>query len=901
MNIGTNAEDQIAIRNGMRYVPRLRRSPPPPCALQPLARDKTYLITGGLGGVGLGLARWMAQRGARRLFLVGRTALPDRATWDKVPSDSAAGARITAIREIESFGAEVSLGTVDICDQQRVEAMLASLPSELGGIFHLAAAGEMSSLANMTSAGMREVMAPKTLGTWNLHIASKNMALDFFVMFSSWESLLGAQDLGHYVAANQFIDVIAHYRKSLGLAATSLNWGTWDVIRNVSEELQREFERSGLRPISSASAFTAMYRAAVAGTTQLAVANVDWQKLKPLYEIRRSRPILEFASNLAQPFAAHISPIADGSANQAIAEQSAHGTESPRANIRAELLRCPTGERIHRLECYVAGILAAVIGTPGDQLAYSTATDELGLDSLMALEARNQVNAELGTDVPVVRFLQGLTITELAAEISAELFDDILAIEPQTAPDPSLSIDDSFGLSFAQRAYWVVQRVAPDSVTSNCAFTAKASPFLQFGAFERAAWKLMERHAILRTVIFETEDGEPRQRVQTSWRSETTLIDAAGLNEQEFAGLVEREFNRSFDVTKSVFRIPVFRRDDCDVLLFVFHHIAVDGTSMPLCFGELRDMYTAELTGQSVQLAPVRATFKDFVDWESKLVNGPGMRRLWNYWKQELNGDLPLLTLPSSRPRPASFLPRGEQITLEFDSELTHAIHEAARQSKATTFAFLLSAFQILLFSYSGQDDLLVGTTSSTRDLAKWENTVGCLINVFPIRSRLPRNGTFAEQLTATRGTILAALDHQGIPFSLLVDQLRVRRDFGCPPLFQAFFNFLTERSGDFGRFLLGVRDVTVQFGNSVLTPWINFTNPETQSDIMLYLVDFGEEICGYIRYNADVLDESVVRSMTTDYLGIVRAIVANPNVPISQLPITSFPQSETEPEELLL
>jgi SAM-dependent methyltransferase/NAD(P)-dependent dehydrogenase (short-subunit alcohol dehydrogenase family) len=901
LNIGTNAEDQIAIRNGMRYVPRLRRSPPPPCAFQPLARDKTYLITGGLGGVGLGLARWMAQRGARRLFLVGRTALPDRATWDKIPSDSVAGARITAIREIESFGAEVSLGIVDLFDQQQVETMFASVSGEWGGIFHLAAAGDMSSLVNMTSDGMRKVMAPKMLGTWNLHVASRNMALDFFVMFSSWASVLGAQDLGHYNAANQFMDAVAHCRRSLGLRATALNWGAWDVIRNASAELLREYERSGLQSMPSAAAFTAMYRAASAGTTQMLVANVDWQKLKPLYEIRRARPILEFTSNLAQPSAAQVSPVADGSANQAIAEQPAESKESPRVNIRAEILRSSTGERIHRLESYVAGVLAAVIGTPGDQLAYATATDEIGLDSLMALEARNQINSELEINIPVARFLQGLTITELAAKIAAELSDKTHATEQQVASDPSLSIDDSFGLSFAQRAYWVVQRVVPDSITSNCAFTAKASPFLQFDEFERAVWKLMERHATLRTVIFETGDGEPRQRVQTAWRPETTLIDVSGLTEREFADLVEREFTRSFDMTKSVFRIPVFRRNDYDVLLFVFHHIVVDGTSMPLSFDELRNMYTAELTGQSVQLAPVRATFKDFVDWESKLVNGPGMQRLWDFWEQELDGELPILMLPFSRPRSASFLPRGVRMTLEFDSELTHAIHESARQTKATTFVFLLAAFQILLSSYSGQDDLLVGTSSSARDLAKWENTVGCLVNLFPIRSRVPRTGSFAEYLAATRRTILAALDHQGIPFILLVERLRVRRELGRPTLFQAFFNFLTERSGDMGRFLLGVQDATVQFGNSVLTPWMNLRYPETQSDIMLYLADFSDEIHGYFHYNADVIDESVIRSMTADYLAIVRAIVADPNIPISQLPITSFAQTEIEPEELLL
>jgi non-ribosomal peptide synthetase component F len=245
-------------------------------------------------------------------------------------------------------------------------------------------------------------------------------------------------------------------------------------------------------------------------------------------------------------------------------------------------------------------------------------------------------------------------------------------------------------------------------------------------------------------------------------------------------------------------------------------------------------------------------------------------------------------------------LPRGEQTMLEFDHDLTRAIHDAARQSKVTTFSYLLAAFQILLCCYSGQDDLVVGTSSSTRDLAKWENTVGCLVNLFPIRSRFCQDGTFAEHLAGTRETVLAALDHQGIPYSLLVERIRVRRDFGCPPLFQAFFNYLTERPGNPGRLLLGIPDATVQFGDSVLRPWMDLTNPETQSDVMLYLANFGEEIYGYLRYNADVVDESVAQGLATDYLAVIRAVVVNPNVRISKLPIASFVQPETESEELL-
>jgi SAM-dependent methyltransferase/NAD(P)-dependent dehydrogenase (short-subunit alcohol dehydrogenase family)/acyl carrier protein len=898
---GLDNEDQSAIRNGARYVPRLQRAVPPAPHTQPLSKDKIYLITGGLGGLGLRLARWMAQRGARRLLLVGRTTLTDRATWDNASTDPVIGEKIAAIREIENFGAEVTLRAVDICDHRQIVEMFAALPGELGGILHLAAAGEMSSLASMTSAGMRDAMAPKTLGTWNLHEASKDLAIDFFIMFSSWASVLGAQVLGHYNAANQFIDAVAHYRKSLGLPVASVNWGAWDVIRNASDELRGEYERSGLRSMPSDVAFTAMYRAATAGTTQTIVADVDWRLLKALYEVRRPRPILESVDNLVP--GSIPSPANREEVLEEGLDELPKSIESRPVSIRTDVLALPTGERVRFLLPYLTSVLASVIGTPNEQLPCETATDELGLDSLMALEARNRINSDLEINIPAVRFLQGFTITQLAAKIAAELPEGTANPPEDDAPtpaEPSNPVDESFALSFAQRAQWIVQRVVPNSYTLNCGFTAKASPPLQFAVFERSVWKLMERHAALRTVVFETDEGNPRQRVLKTWRTETTLIDAGGLSEPELADVVTREFQRAFDVRKSVFRILVFRRVDCDIALFVFHHLVVDGTSAPLCFAELRDIYTAELAGRPLQLAPPKASYREFVEWETELVNGPGFQRLWEYWKNELSGDLPVLSLPFSRPRPVAFLPRGERIDLEFDRDFARAIHDAAKKSKSTTFSFLLAAFQILLCSYSGQDDLLVGTSSSSRDMAKWDNTVGCLVNLFPVRSRLSRDETFAERLANVRETMLNALDHQGLPFPLLVERLRIRRDLGCPPLFQAFFNYLTDRPGNFGRFLLGIENTAVQFGDSVLKPWIGIKHYEVQSDVLMYLADLGDEIYACMSYNADVVDESVAQSMAADYLSIIRAVVVNPNIPISQLPITSFVQPETANEELL-
>ncbi|MGC2619397.1 MAG: KR domain-containing protein, partial [Acidobacteriaceae bacterium] len=580
-------EDQIAFRNGERYVPRLHRAAAPPAASAPLATDKLYLITGGLGGIGLRLARWMAQRGARHLLLVSRTGLPDRSVWGEVDGDTTVARQISAIREIENLGAEVSLRKLDICDRDLVRSLFATLPRELGGILHLAAAGEFSSLSNMTEAAVREVMSPKTIGTWNLHDASKNLPIDFFVLFSSWAAVLGAENLAHYNAANQFLDAFAYYRRSQNLCATVVNWGTWDILRHASDAMRMGFERSGMKPLASDAAFTAMFRTVAAGTTQAIVANVDWQNLKPLYESRRPRPFLEAASNLP----------ADLSSPNLLAHPVAQETQQPEKPpqsispaIRNVLAAIPLQQRIPKLIAWVIETLSSVLRISSPELTASSQTGELGMDSLMALDVRRRIQSEFEIVIPISLLVEGVTVAELASRIASALPDPVSGHIQETGTiatvEDALPVE-SFPLSHIQRAGWVNLKLIPDAGIFQVGFAAEASPPLQWEAFKRAVWRLMELHAALRTVFFETAEGEPQQRVLPSWKPETTLIHVPGLTDDEIAEVVTREHRKAFNVEESVLRITVFRRAQTDIAVISVHHLAVDASSMGFCIEDL--------------------------------------------------------------------------------------------------------------------------------------------------------------------------------------------------------------------------------------------------------------------------------------------------------------------------
>ena len=894
-------EDQIAFRNGERYVPRLHRAAAPPAASAPLATDKLYLITGGLGGIGLRLARWMAQRGARHLLLVSRTGLPDRSVWGEVDGDTTVARQISAIREIENLGADVSLRKLDICDRDLVRSLFATLPRELGGILHLAAAGEFSSLSNMTEAAVRAVMSPKTIGTWNLHDASKNLPIDFFVLFSSWAAVLGAENLAHYNAANQFLDAFAYYRRSQNLCATVVNWGTWDILRHASDAMRMGFERSGMKPLASDAAFTAMFRTVAAGTTQAIVANVDWQNLKPLYESRRPRPFLEAASNLP----------ADLSSPNLLAHPVAQETQQPEKPpqsispaIRNVLAAIPLQQRIPKLIAWVIETLSSVLRISSPELTASSQTGELGMDSLMALDVRRRIQSEFEIVIPISLLVEGVTVAELASRIASALPDPVSGHIQETGTiatvEDALPVE-SFPLSHIQRAGWVNLKLIPDAGIFQVGFAAEASPPLQWEAFKRAVWRLMELHAALRTVFFETAEGEPQQRVLPSWKPETTLIHVPGLTDDEIAEVVTREHRKAFNVEESVLRITVFRRAQTDIAVISVHHLAVDASSMGFCIEDLAKLYAAELGTDSPLPIPPQSTYREFVEQETKLLEDPSSERLWEYWKKQLSGELPLLQLPCSRPRSDLFaFPIGDGISIPTPPHFSNAVSQAARRMRLTRYSLLLAAYQALLTRYSRQTDLIVGTASSIRELERWSRTVGYLVNILSIRCNVSDDPTFADHATRTREAVLAALDHQGLPFSLMVERLRIRSRRGRSPVFQSFFNLNTD-PGNLAPLYTGIGDCAVPFGNSFLRP--RFTIPPHYAGgegMGLVIIDSGGKLTTNLTYHADFVDPAVAAMMVTDYVKIVEAVMQDPQIRLSELPISYAPQEDPS-EELLL
>ena len=377
----------------------------PPLQLRP---DGSYLITGGLGDLGLLVARWMVGQGARRLILLGRTQLPPRSSWKAIEAGSRLGEQIAAIRELEALGACVHLAAVDVADEGQLSAFLEEFRADdwppIRGVVHTAGVLQDGLLSQLDTAAFNAVLQPKVVGGWLLHRLLADDPLDFFVLFSSAGSLLGQPGQGNYAAANAFLDVLAHHRRAQGRPALSINWGPWAELgfadTTGGRRLAKHLAVMGIRSLAPGLALKVLERLLRIGSTQVAVVPVDWAQYHQFHPAGTESPLL---SHLARTEAA-------------VPSQAGHAGEK-----RDTLLAAEPMERQRLLQSYLSEQVARVLGLPASQLDVQQPLSNLGLDSLMAVELKNRIAVDLGVNVPIVKFLQGFSVAEAATQILAQL------------------------------------------------------------------------------------------------------------------------------------------------------------------------------------------------------------------------------------------------------------------------------------------------------------------------------------------------------------------------------------------------------------------------------------------------------------------------------------------------
>jgi acyl carrier protein len=345
--------------------------------------NATYLITGGLGGLGLSVANWMIGQGARHLVLVGR--------------GNASVAAASMVDEMRAMGAQVRVIHADVSETGALDHVLASIEVDmprLAGVVHAAGVLEDSSLLQLDSERLRRVMAPKVAGAWNLHMATRDQCLDFFVLYSSGSALLGSPGQGNYNAANAFLDGLAHYRRRQGWPALSIDWGPFSEVGMVAgPEWAERLANRGMGSLTSAQGTDALGRLLGDLSPQIAVLPLNLRQWRQLYPRFAQMPF--FAELIEAGELEDIGGPLDSGLRQQLTEADAKGRQA-------------------LLEQHVREQIATVLRLQPDRVGVRTPLHTLGMDSLMALELRNRLEDKLGVRLPATLMWQHPTVAALA-------------------------------------------------------------------------------------------------------------------------------------------------------------------------------------------------------------------------------------------------------------------------------------------------------------------------------------------------------------------------------------------------------------------------------------------------------------------------------------------------------
>ncbi len=444
--------------------------------------------------------------------------------------------------------------------------------------------------------------------------------------------------------------------------------------------------------------------------------------------------------------------------------------------------------------------------------------------------------------------------------------------------------------SFGQEQLWFLDQFAPGRSTYNIPCTVRLRGQLDADALSRAVDGLLARHEALRTRLVAGQDSRPVQVIDPPAHGAVEMLDYSEAGEDEawqrVGKLAGAEMQRPFSLAEGpLLRMHLVRiAADDSVLLTTVHHAVFDGWSSGVLVAELAALYQAEVTGEPPGLDELPVQFADYAVWQRQRLQGTALAELEDYWRGVMDG-FETLRLPTDRPRPPVNNFDGSAETRTLPADLLKELQELSHREGVTLFVTLLAALQTLLYRYTGQTDLVVGTTSANRSRAVLAPLIGFLVNTLPVRCDLSGDPTFAELLGRVREATTGAYGHQDLPFAKLVEALQVERDASRAPVIQLMFNLV--ETGD---------AAPLAAGGVTFHPLGDLGEASTSKfDISLFAV-VGDEIFDVgAAYASALFDAATIRRLLENFEVLLAGVVAHPAAALSQLPVLTDQELHSE------
>jgi amino acid adenylation domain-containing protein len=505
---------------------------------------------------------------------------------------------------------------------------------------------------------------------------------------------------------------------------------------------------------------------------------------------------------------------------------------------------------------------------------------ELGGHSLLATQVVSKIRQSLAMELPLRCLFEHPTVAELANKLKTSALTEMPVIK-------AVSREGDLPLSFAQQRLWFLAQLEPDSPAYNGSSILELEGELNLNALSDSISEIVKRHEVLRT-SFTVVDGQPRQRIAAELEINLEIVDSQHFSPKEQPEEIQRlakvHTQRVFDLTQSpLFRLTLLRlSSNKHLLLITMHHIISDAWSTGVFVRELSQLYTAFASNQLNPLPELPIQYADFAVWQRQLLRGEFLESQLTYWRRQLN-QLPVLNLPTSRPREEVTTNPSANETFIIPADLSQAVNLLSRQAGVSLFMTMLAVLQVLLQRYTSQDDIVVGTDVANRNRSEIEPLIGFFINLLVLRTDLSGNPGFNELLQRVRQVTLGAYAHQDLPFDRLVKALQPQRYLNhTPPLFQVLLVLQNTPLPAFELPGLSLKMTEVE-------------DATTRFDLALFLKETETGIEGEWQYNADLFDSNTITNLSTHFQNLLHSVAKTPDTRLNSLKMLSDREIEAK------
>ncbi|MDW3192240.1 MAG: amino acid adenylation domain-containing protein [Cytophagales bacterium] len=809
----------IALRNSLRWEQHFDRQVIPEKVYPTFKQQGVYLITGGLGNLGQTMANYLANEYRAHLILVGKTELPPRVEWENVlardKSEPNVASKIRKIEELEEAGGKVHYAACDFSSEVRLKEILEASETEFGpidGVIHAAGTLNDDSFKPLTKVKRKDLnvqFSPKRNGIMALKEAIGDRELDFCVTTSSLSTVLGGINMGVYAMANAFVDRYVKYHSDIG---DLQNWMSLDL--------------DGIDYTSPTA-------------TSIRAAELP-QVLEHALAFRGASQIVVSTEDLNTRLNDWVKQL--GNQNEPV--------ESADSSVSDESMNLKASPQLQMLSLWQDFFGKAEIALDDDFF-------EIGGDSLKALTLTTRINKQFRTDLALMDFFDNSSVRSLTEFIAESDGRDYLGIEK--AKPKSF-----YEVSSAQQRLHFLYEFDKDSIAYNLPQAYQLKGKLDQSRLKWVFEQIIERHESLRTSFRNTESGV----VQYIEKEIPFGIESFEKGDKDVTTIL-KQFVRPFDLEfPPLLRVGVLKLEKDDHLLMLdMHHIVTDGTSTSILIQEFIRLYNGEeLPNQAIQ-------YKDYSEWQKSEEHQVRLEEVKKFWISEFETNTSYLELPTDFDRPVTLNHTGDATSFSIGEEETMKLKQITRESGATMFMTILSAFNIFLSKISNQKDIVIGTPVSGRDHADLEGVVGVFVNTLAIRNEVDPSLRFMDFLESVKDKSLSSFGNQAYPYEQLIDTLQLARNTNRNPLFDVFF------------MLQNIEMEDLRLEQMEVTP---FSIPSATSnfDLNLSATEAEKAVFFRLEYSTELFQLETIQKFIAYFKRIVAEIASDPTVRISDIEI---------------